>query len=113
MRFAYADPPYPGCAHIYLRENPSATEVDHAALLQRLVAEYPDGWALSCNPRDLLWLLPACPDDVRVAGDGPLQGTETRRPAPPPARTAPRPSPPRWSTRTTRTTPSCSRLMWC
>ena len=67
MRFAYADPPYPGCAHIYLRENPSATEVDHAALLQRLVAEYPDGWALSTSSAALRDVLALCPPGVRVA----------------------------------------------
>src|SRR5690606_11429402 len=39
----------------------------HFDLIARLADEYPDGWALSCNPRDLVWLLPACPGDVRVA----------------------------------------------
>jgi hypothetical protein len=29
--------------------------------------EYPDGWAVSLNPRDLALYLPACPDDARVA----------------------------------------------
>lgn len=44
MRLAYADPPYPGCAHLY-RDHPDyAGEVDHLALLRRL-AEY-DGWVL-------------------------------------------------------------------
>jgi hypothetical protein len=69
MRFAYADPPYPGCAHYYLKENPAACEVDHAALIQRLVNVYPDGWALSTSSaalRDILALVPFdCP--VRVA----------------------------------------------
>src|SRR5206468_14308 len=43
------------------------TQQAHVALVTQLVNEYADGWALSCNPRDLRWLLPACPDDVRVA----------------------------------------------
>lgn len=38
MIFAYADPPYVACAHLY----PEKTEVDHAALIARLVVEYPD-----------------------------------------------------------------------
>jgi hypothetical protein len=45
MRFAYADPPYPEKAERYY----GASEVDHEALLHRLVWEYPDGWALSTS----------------------------------------------------------------
>jgi len=72
MRFAYADPPYFGCgASHYGEHHPDAADWDekqeHFDLIKRLEDEYPDGWALSCNPRDLAWLLPACPDDVRVA----------------------------------------------
>lgn len=62
MRFAYADPPYIGCAHRY----PEKTEVDHEALIASLVDEYPDGWALSCHTPSLRYLLPLCPEDVRV-----------------------------------------------
>jgi hypothetical protein len=67
MRFAYADPPYPGCAHYYLKENPNASEVDHAALISRLVSDYPDGWALSTHSPALRDLLPLCPPGTRVA----------------------------------------------
>lgn len=71
MRFAYADPPYFGCGKSHYGEHhPDAAVWDerqtHLDLIARLVRDYPDGWALSCNPRDLAWLLPACPDDVRV-----------------------------------------------
>lgn len=67
LRLAYADPPYPGQARKhYSLENPNAAEVDFAALIDRLVAEFPDGWALSCNSGNLRDLLPLCPDDVRV-----------------------------------------------
>ena len=62
MRFAYADPPYPGCAHLY----PEKQEVDHRELIEHLVSEFSDGWALSTSSpalRDLLFL---CPPDVRV-----------------------------------------------
>jgi len=37
------------------------------SLIARLVDEYPDGWALSCLPRDLTHYLPACPADTLVA----------------------------------------------
>lgn len=52
MRFAYADPPYIGKAHLYGEE-----EVDHAELLARLRESY-DGWALSCWWSSLAILLP-------------------------------------------------------
>lgn len=45
MRLAYADPPYPGCAHLY-RDHPDfAGEVDHAELIGRLQRDY-NGWVL-------------------------------------------------------------------
>jgi hypothetical protein len=67
VRFAYCDPPYPGCAHYYLRENPNAQEVNHALLIGSLCEDYPDGWALSTHANALRDLLPLCPPDVRVA----------------------------------------------
>lgn len=63
MRFAYADPPYIGCADRY----PEKREVDHAELVERLVGDFPDGWALSCLPRSLRELLPLCPVETRIA----------------------------------------------
>lgn len=90
MRFAYADPPYLGCGRrLYGQGAPSKhgrkgcvrigsadhTHPDaaiyddpatHRALIDRLVAEFPDGWALSCGSRDLRMFLPWCPEDVRV-----------------------------------------------
>lgn len=63
MRIAYADPPYVGCGNLY----PERTEVDHVALIARLVEEFPDGWALSASSPSLRQLLPLCPGDVRVA----------------------------------------------
>lgn len=44
MRIGYADPPYPGCAHLYKDHPDYAGEVDHVQLLRDL-AEY-DGWCL-------------------------------------------------------------------
>jgi hypothetical protein len=62
MRFAYADPPYPGKARYY----PERTEVDHAELIARLSREVPDGWALSTSAEALPHVLSLCPIDVRV-----------------------------------------------
>ena len=40
MRIAYADPPYPGCAHLYEGHPDYAGEVDHADLCRRLETEF-------------------------------------------------------------------------
>lgn len=71
MRFAYADPPYLGCGQKhYASHHPDAADYDdpetHRALIDRLVAEFPDGWALSLHTPSLRVLLPMCPADVRV-----------------------------------------------
>ena len=62
MRFAYADPPYIGQA----QKHYGMDEVNHLELINRLVQEYPDGWALSCSSPSLHQLLPICPSDTRV-----------------------------------------------
>lgn len=72
MRFAYADPPYFRWGkHLYGTLHPDAAKWDnkeaHIELIQELCDSFPDGWAMSCNPADLRWLLPAAPEDVRVA----------------------------------------------
>jgi hypothetical protein len=76
MVFAYADPPYPGKAHYY----PEGAEVDHASLVDRLVREYPDGWALSTSSGALRDVLLLCPAGVRVCAwlKGP-RPTKSRR----------------------------------
>lgn len=61
MRFAYADPPYPGMA----RSLYACDEVDHAALIASLLEGY-DGWALSTGAYALREVLPLCPPGVRV-----------------------------------------------
>jgi hypothetical protein len=67
MRFAYADPPYIGQAQKHYRKHADfGGEVDHAELVDRLVAEYPDGWALSLSCKSLQAILALCPPDVRV-----------------------------------------------
>jgi hypothetical protein len=45
VRIGYADPPYPGCAHLYKAHPDYAGEVDHRELVERLQRDY-DGWVL-------------------------------------------------------------------
>jgi hypothetical protein len=67
IRVAYADPPYPGRSKRYYGDQPTyGGEVDHRALIARLVTEYPDGWALSTAADALRDLLPLCPAGIRV-----------------------------------------------
>lgn len=63
MRFAYADPPYPGLAKQYY----GTSEVNHRILIGTLVREFPDGWALSTSSTALQGVLAMCPRGVRVA----------------------------------------------
>lgn len=63
MRFAYADPPYPGQAKRHY--GPDAREVNHRLLVAHL--ETFDAWALSTSSTALQRVLAECPDDVRVA----------------------------------------------
>lgn len=66
-RMAYADPPYPGQAHLYRRHPDYAGEVDHAELIERLEREFPDGWALSTSVPALGYVLSLCPSPERVS----------------------------------------------
>jgi hypothetical protein len=61
---AYADPPYPGCAHLYADHPDYNGEVDHEALITELVGY--DGWALSTSSKALQQILFFCPEHVRV-----------------------------------------------
>ncbi|PZS15174.1 MAG: hypothetical protein DLM64_00295 [Solirubrobacterales bacterium] len=77
MRFAYADPPYPGKADYYSERQ----EVDHASLLEGLQLEYPDGWALSTSAAALRDVLALCPPGVRIAAwVRSVRRTPSRRP---------------------------------
>lgn len=64
MRFAYADPPYPGCAGMYVENR----EVNHRVLFGYLCEHFPDGWAMSTASTTLAELLrmDTCPRDVRI-----------------------------------------------
>ena len=65
MRVGYADPPYPGCAHLY-RDHPDfAGEVDHRALLLELDAKY-DGWLLHTSSVALPEIAARIPKDARI-----------------------------------------------
>jgi hypothetical protein len=67
MRFAYADPPYFGQGRKrYAQYHPDAAVWDdkqtHLDLVAQLYTQFPNGWALSCNPADLSWIMPTCYD---------------------------------------------------
>lgn len=73
MKFAYADPPYPGKARKYYGDHPDfAGEVDHAELIERLEDEFPEGWALSTSQDALRVVLALCPAPIPrgAAGGG-------------------------------------------
>jgi hypothetical protein len=64
MRLAYADPPYPGNAALYVGHPDYAGEVDHRELVAELVRF--DGWALSTSSRSLRSVLALVPPETRV-----------------------------------------------
>lgn len=70
MRFAYADQPYLGMAKLYADRHSDALIWDqpdtHRQLIDRLCAEYPDGWVMSCHVPSLHVIRAMCPDDVRT-----------------------------------------------
>jgi hypothetical protein len=67
MKFAYADPPYINQSKKHYKNHKDyAGEVNHKELINQLVKEYPDGWALSLSAVSLKEILNLCPDDVRV-----------------------------------------------
>lgn len=63
MKFAYADPPYKGLAKKHY--GAQAEEIDHMALVKKLVDNY-DGWALSAHQTHLRELLSYCPKKTRI-----------------------------------------------
>lgn len=71
-RYAYADPPYLGsCGKFYGHHHPDGLCWDdlttHKLLIERLVDDFPDGWAMSLSSTTLAQILPLCPADVRIA----------------------------------------------
>lgn len=71
LRFAFADPPYLGRAEYYRAHHPEALiwnkPETHRDLIDRLQAEYPDGWILCLSERSLRTILPMCPPAARTA----------------------------------------------
>lgn len=72
MRIGYADPPYLGCCNLYDHFHGDDGRcwddvATHRNLVQRLIDEFPDGWALSLHSPSLRAILPLCPEDSRVA----------------------------------------------
>ena len=71
MKFAYADPPYLGCGkRIYGKHHPEAELWDdpmtHIELVERLMDEFSDGWAISLHEPSLKFYCRIIPDDARV-----------------------------------------------
>ncbi len=64
MIIAYADPPYPGCAHLYKDHPDYAGEVDYEALMARLEIEF-DGWLLHTSSVAIPILAPLVPEGAR------------------------------------------------
>ena len=65
MRFAYADPPYPGMAKLYKDHPDYGGEVDHRDLIERMCDEY-GGWVLHTASTTLAQVLEVCPPKIRV-----------------------------------------------
>lgn len=59
MKWAYADPPYPGQAKRHYSHDPNAREVNHALLVGYMESHF-DGWALSTSSPGLDEVMQAC-----------------------------------------------------
>lgn len=67
MRFAYADPPYPGLSRRYYGDHRDFDgEVDHVELVSRLTTGGYDGWALSTSAAALRDVWALCPPETRL-----------------------------------------------
>jgi len=64
MKIGYADPPYPGCAHLYSDHEDFAGEVDHKELLERLERDF-DGWLLHTSSVAIPQIAPLVPEGAR------------------------------------------------
>lgn len=64
MKIGYADPPYPGCAHLYKDHEDFAGEVDHKELLERLECDF-DGWLLHTSSVAIPQIAPLVPEGAR------------------------------------------------
>ena len=67
MKLAYADPPYPGLAHLYKNHADYGGEVDHAQLVQDLTAY--DGFVLHTSSPALGQVLTICAEAGLTSAD--------------------------------------------
>jgi len=66
LKIAYADPPYPNCAHLYKGQPEYVGEIDHEKLAKKLLTEY-DGFILHTSSTALRFILPMFPDpEIRI-----------------------------------------------
>ena len=65
MRLGYADPPYPGCAHLYKEHKDYGGEVDHVKLIKDLNENF-DGWVLHSSSVAMRLVVPLLSEDVRI-----------------------------------------------
>jgi hypothetical protein len=66
VKFAYADPPYPGQSAKHYADHPDfAGEVDHQLLIEHLCSTY-DGWLLHTSSSTLQQVLALCPPGLRI-----------------------------------------------
>lgn len=63
LRIAYADPPYPGQAHLYKDHPDYAGEVNHRSLVHDLIVGY-HGWALHTSSTALPYVLGLVTDEL-------------------------------------------------
>lgn len=66
LRFAFADPPYPGQSRRHGSHEDFAGEVDHGELVERMMREWPHGWALCSGAAMIPHVAPLMPEGVRV-----------------------------------------------
>jgi len=71
MKFAYADPPYLGLAKKFYKDlHPDAADYDkkekHIELVEKLMDEFPDGWALSLHAPSLHFYATIIPKKARI-----------------------------------------------
>lgn len=69
MRFAYADPPYLGCAARLYGDPLFDSLSAHKGMIDQMCADYPDGWAMSLNSTTLQSILPLCPSEFQASED--------------------------------------------
>jgi hypothetical protein len=66
VKFAFADPPYPGQSAKHYTDHPDyAGEVNHRELIERMERDY-DGWLLHTSSSTLQEVLALCPAGLRI-----------------------------------------------